>query len=98
MKTGGELAVDALVASGVRTVFGIPGTHTVPLYRALEAQTDRITHITTRHESGAGYAADGYARATGGQARAGPAPTRLGGDPSLGPEIFEFQLKNCEIS
>ena len=64
-KTGGELAVDALVAAGVRTVFGIPGTHTVPIYRALEASRGSITHITTRHESGAGYGADGYARATG---------------------------------
>ena len=41
------------------------GTHTVPIYKELEARRGSIHHITTRHESGAGYAADGYARATG---------------------------------
>ena len=55
----------ALLKNRVKAVFGIPGTHTVPIYRGLQAIDDRITTFTTRHESGAGYAADGYARATG---------------------------------
>ena len=53
----------ALRAHGVTTVFGIPGVHNVELYRGLE--TAGITHILARHEQGAGFMADGYARATG---------------------------------
>merc|ERR1719282_2040183 len=63
--TGADALVAALVKSDVKHVFGIPGTHTVPLYRALQKRQDDITHITTRHEQGAGYAAEGYGRATG---------------------------------
>jgi acetolactate synthase I/II/III large subunit len=47
----------------VDTVFGIPGVHTVELYRGLEASG--VRHVTPRHEQGAGFMADGYARATG---------------------------------
>ncbi|NNC22798.1 5-guanidino-2-oxopentanoate decarboxylase [Salinisphaera sp. USBA-960] len=47
----------------VDTVFGIPGVHTVPLYRGLEASG--LRHVTPRHEQGAGFMADGYARASG---------------------------------
>ncbi|WP_219417658.1 5-guanidino-2-oxopentanoate decarboxylase [Pseudonocardia nigra] len=61
--TGGEALVAALVAHGVDTVFGIPGTHNLEIYRHLAAQ--RVRHVGTRHEQGAGYAADGYARTTG---------------------------------
>jgi thiamine pyrophosphate-dependent acetolactate synthase large subunit-like protein len=61
--TGGRLVVDALVAHGVDTVFGIPGTHNLEIYRALHGRG--IRHVTPRHEQGAGYAADGYARTTG---------------------------------
>ncbi|WP_202874983.1 thiamine pyrophosphate-binding protein [Kribbella albertanoniae] len=62
--TGGAAVVDSLVANGVRHVFGIPGTHNLEIYRYLPASG--IRHIVTRHEQGAGYAADGYARVTGG--------------------------------
>lgn len=62
--TGGAAVIDSLVANGVRHVFGIPGTHNLELYRYLPASG--IRHIVTRHEQGAGYAADGYARVTGG--------------------------------
>ncbi len=48
---------------GVDTLFGIPGVHTVELYRGLEASG--VRHVTPRHEQGAGFMADGYARATG---------------------------------
>src|SRR6202012_4977925 len=61
--TCGELLVHLLEAFEVDTVFGIPGVHTVELYRGLPAT--RIRHITPRHEQGAGFAADGYARACG---------------------------------
>ncbi|MCW2749332.1 MAG: thiamine pyrophosphate-dependent enzyme possible carboligase or decarboxylase [Aeromicrobium sp.] len=58
--TGGAAVVDSLVANGVKDVFGIPGTHNLELYRYLPDSGMR--HIVTRHEQGAGYAADAYAR------------------------------------
>jgi acetolactate synthase-1/2/3 large subunit len=63
MLTCGELLVRLLEDFGVDTVFGIPGVHTVELYRGLPAT--RIRHITPRHEQGAGFMADGYARVSG---------------------------------
>jgi acetolactate synthase I/II/III large subunit len=63
MLTCGELLVQLLEEFGVNLVFGIPGVHTVELYRGLPAT--RIKHITPRHEQGAGFMADGYARVTG---------------------------------
>jgi len=63
MRTGGEVAVECLAAHGVELVFGIPGTHNLPLYAQLERHG--IRHVSPRHEQGAGYAADGYARASG---------------------------------
>ncbi|MDR0808423.1 MAG: 5-guanidino-2-oxopentanoate decarboxylase [Gemmobacter sp.] len=47
----------------VDTVFGIPGVHTIELYRGLSGSG--IRHVTPRHEQGAGFMADGYARASG---------------------------------
>lgn len=61
--TGGKVVVDSLVGNGVEVVFGIPGTHSLPIYRHLGATG--IRHVTPRHEQGAGYAADGYARSSG---------------------------------
>ncbi|MBL0372200.1 5-guanidino-2-oxopentanoate decarboxylase [Rhizobium sp. KVB221] len=52
-----------LEAYGVDTVFGIPGVHTVELYRGLAGSN--VRHITPRHEQGAGFMADGYARVSG---------------------------------
>lgn len=61
--TGGSAAIAALEAAGVEVVFGIPGVHTLALYDALHGRG--IRHILARHEQGAGFMADGYARATG---------------------------------
>ena len=61
--TIGEALVGLLEAYGVDTIFGIPGVHNVEMYRALPRS--KIIHILTRHEQGAGFMADGYARATG---------------------------------
>jgi len=61
--TGGELAVRSLAAHGVEIVFGIPGTHNLELYAHLGQHA--IRHVSPRHEQGGGYAADGYARASG---------------------------------
>jgi 5-guanidino-2-oxopentanoate decarboxylase len=71
--TGGELVVRSLAAHGVEHVFGIPGTHNLEIYAHLERVG--IRHVSPRHEQGAGYAADGYARASG---RPGVAVTTAG--------------------
>ncbi|RVD66972.1 5-guanidino-2-oxopentanoate decarboxylase [Mesorhizobium sp. M7A.F.Ca.ET.027.03.2.1] len=63
MTTLGEALISLLEAHGVDTVFGIPGVHTVELYRGLARSN--IRHVTPRHEQGAGFMADGYARASG---------------------------------
>jgi acetolactate synthase-1/2/3 large subunit len=63
-RTGGEWVVAALGAEGVRHVFGVPGIHNLAVYDALLRQ-DRIAHVLARHEQGAGFMADGYARASG---------------------------------
>ncbi len=48
---------------GVDTIFGIPGTHNLEFYRHLAPLG--IHPVTTRHEQGAGYGADGWAQQTG---------------------------------
>lgn len=63
MATCGEVLVKLLENYGVEQVFGIPGVHTVELYRGLARST--INHVTPRHEQGAGFMADGYARTSG---------------------------------
>src|SRR6266511_1225669 len=63
-RTGGEWLVDALQAESVRHVFGIPGVHNLAIYDALLRQSE-ITHVLARHEAGAAFMADGYARASG---------------------------------
>jgi thiamine pyrophosphate-dependent acetolactate synthase large subunit-like protein len=59
-----EAIVDVLESAGVRDIFGIPGIHTLPFYDALAGRPS-IRHILTRHEQGAAFAADGYARVSG---------------------------------
>jgi len=61
--TVGTALTAGLEARGVRIVFGIPGVHTVELYRGLADSS--IRHVTPRHEQGAAFAADGYARVSG---------------------------------
>lgn len=61
--SGGAALIAALAAHDVDTIFGIPGTHNLPAYAAMARHG--ITHVSPRHEQGAGYAADGYARSTG---------------------------------
>src|SRR5215475_12069745 len=63
MKTVGMYLAELLAAYGVEVIFGIPGVHTVELYRGLP--NTPIRHVTPRHEQGAGFMADGYARVTG---------------------------------
>ena len=63
MNTVAQTLVDWLKSLGVDVVFGIPGVHTIELYRALPRSG--IRHVTPRSEAGAGFMADGYARVSG---------------------------------
>jgi acetolactate synthase-1/2/3 large subunit len=70
---------EALKAEGVDHVFGIPGGANLPTYDAIYDAD--FTHIQTRHEQGAGHAAEGYAKASGrvgvAFATSGPGATNL---------------------
>ncbi|HYL02506.1 MAG TPA: 5-guanidino-2-oxopentanoate decarboxylase [Steroidobacteraceae bacterium] len=61
--TVGRYVVEVLAANGIDTVFGIPGVHNIELYRGLGASG--LRHVLARHEQNAGFAADGFARASG---------------------------------
>ncbi len=61
--TCGQAVISLIEAYGVDTVFGIPGVHTLELYKGLAGTA--IRHVLVRHEQGAGFMADGYARASG---------------------------------
>ena len=63
MKSVAQTLVEWLKSMGTEVVFGIPGVHTIELYRALPGSG--IRHVTPRHEQGAGFMADGYARVSG---------------------------------
>jgi acetolactate synthase-1/2/3 large subunit len=78
--SGSEILIRLLERQGVRTVAGIPGGANLPIYDALSrAQT--IRHVLARHEQGAGFIAQGIARATGAAgvclASSGPGATNL---------------------
>ena len=64
MMTGGQAVVTGLRQAGITTLFGIPGVHNGGLYDALVDAPD-IRVVVTRHEQGAAFMADGYARASG---------------------------------
>ena len=62
--TGAQITVRLLERQGIRTVAGIPGGAILPIYDAL-GQSTQIHHVLARHEQGAGFMAQGMARATG---------------------------------
>ena len=73
MPTGGQVLVAALRALGVDVAFGLPGVHNLAAWKAFPDSGIRLVGV--RHEQTAGYAADGWARATG---RLGVALTTTG--------------------
>jgi thiamine pyrophosphate-dependent acetolactate synthase large subunit-like protein len=70
---GAEAIVKCLDREGIEMVFGIPGHYNMPIFDALYNHP-RIRTITVRHEQGAAFMADGYARATGKPAAIIPLP------------------------
>jgi len=78
-RAGAQILVDTLVDEGVEHLFGIPGGVVIPIFDVLY---DSPLHVVlTRHEQGAGHAADGFARASGKVgvciATSGPGATNL---------------------
>ncbi|MFN8225007.1 MAG: thiamine pyrophosphate-binding protein [Gaiellales bacterium] len=62
--TGAEAVAAELVEAGIDTVFGIPGVYNVAVFEALRARPE-IRTVAVRHEQGAAFMADGFARASG---------------------------------
>ena len=62
--SGAQWMLEALIDSGVDTIFGYPGGAILPVYDALYSEP-RLRHILVRHEQAAVHAAEGYARSTG---------------------------------
>lgn len=77
--TAAEAFVQALKDEGVEVIFGYPGGAVLPIYDVLYSAD--IKHILVRHEQGAAFMAEGYARATGKPAvclaTSGPGATNL---------------------
>jgi acetolactate synthase I/II/III large subunit len=78
--TGAQSLVRSLEHAGVTDMFGIPGGAILPAYDPL-MDSKQVRHILTRHEQGAGHAAQGYASASGRvgvcMATSGPGATNL---------------------
>ncbi len=65
MVKSSELICDALVASGITHVFGIPGGGTTHIWASLYERQDKIKTILCRHEGSAACMVDMYGRLTG---------------------------------
>jgi acetolactate synthase-1/2/3 large subunit len=63
--SGATILVECLLRQGVDVVFAYPGGASMPIHQALTRVEDRLRTILPRHEQGGGFAAEGYARATG---------------------------------
>jgi acetolactate synthase-1/2/3 large subunit len=81
MVSGADILVQSLVNHGVDVIFAYPGGASMPLHQALTRFKDKVRTILPRHEQGGGFAAQGYARATGKpgvcMATSGPGATNL---------------------
>jgi acetolactate synthase-1/2/3 large subunit len=79
-RTVADLLVESLEAEGCEYVFSVPGEETMDILDSL-SRSDRIRHVTTRHEQGAAFMADVHGRLTGRAAVAmgtlGPGATNL---------------------
>ena len=78
--SGAQITVRLLERQGITLVTGYPGGAILPIYDAL-GQSTAIRHVLARHEQGAGFIAQGMARATGEvavcMASSGPGATNL---------------------
>ncbi|RZJ88138.1 MAG: acetolactate synthase large subunit, partial [Brevundimonas sp.] len=78
-QSGARLLISTLENLGVEVLFGYPGGAIMPVYDALAGS--KLKHILVRHEQGAAFAADAYARKSGKvgvcMATSGPGATNL---------------------
>ncbi len=63
--SGAKALIESMLREGVDTIFGYPGGAIMPVFDALYDYDQKVNHILTRHEQGAGHAAQGYARVSG---------------------------------
>ncbi len=79
--SGSQAVLEAMIAEGIKTIFGYPGGAIMPIYDALYDYRDKLDHILVRHEQGGIHAAQGYARTSGDVgvvfATSGPGATNL---------------------
>ncbi len=79
--SGSRAVLEALIAEGVKTIFGYPGGAIMPIYDALYDYQETLEHILVRHEQGGIHAAQGFARSSGEVgvvfATSGPGATNL---------------------
>ena len=77
---GADAVVECLVREGVDVIFAYPGGSSLELHQSF-ARSGKVRVVLPRHEQGGGFAADGYARATGRvgvcMATSGPGATNL---------------------
>jgi acetolactate synthase-1/2/3 large subunit len=73
-RIGGHLVAESLESLGAEVAFGLPGIHALAIWEAL--RTSSVRAVGLRSELNAGFAADGYARASG-----KPAPLLLSTGP-----------------
>ncbi|MFC6875393.1 thiamine pyrophosphate-binding protein [Halobellus marinus] len=59
-----DAVLDQLLAAGIDTVFGIPGTQTLPLNKGIQNRQD-IRYVMARHETAVTHQAWGYTETTG---------------------------------
>src|SRR5262252_9356203 len=92
--TGGQAVAETLKAAGIDTVFGIVSVHNLPTLDALH-RDPWFKVYGVRHEQGAVYMADGYARASGNIAAAitstGPGAANAAG------ALFEAQFASSPV-
>jgi len=63
--TGGQALIEALLANGAKTAFGVPGESYLAALDALHDTQDTLEFITCRHEAGAANMAEAYGKLTG---------------------------------
>lgn len=77
--SGAAIIIHLLEKKGINVIAGIPGSANLPLYEALGRSS--IRHVLARHEQGAGFIAQGWARSRGEAAvcfaTSGPGATNL---------------------
>lgn len=78
--TVADVLLKYLEAEGVEYIFGVPGTSLIPFFAASN-RNHAVKPILTKHEEGAAFMADGYARVKGSLgacfATSGPGSTNL---------------------